>query len=259
MAPRPSEHFSSSGWTIDGAEALLGTLPGIISARLVARPGGQVDEIHLLTTEEISPKQTVRNVESALRAHYDIVLDHRKISVAQTRNRAGASEQSSVAQSQPATPPRPVTPLRAVDAELQLPGDRILFTGHQVESERAQRVRMRVTLDWNGQPFIGESAGPDLPRPRLETLAAATLRAVESVLSSCHAADPRVQGVVALDLDGVKSVEAFDRSFILVAVHGLYGRSVTALAGAAAVEDSPERAVILATLQATDRWARGRL
>ena len=31
------------------------------------------------------------------------------------------------------------------------------------------------------------------------------------------------------------------------------------LAGAAAVEESPDRAVILATLQATDRWARGRM
>lgn len=259
MAPRPSEHLSASGWTIDGAEALLATLPGIISARLVARPGGQVDEIHLLTTEEISPKQTVRNVESALRAHYDIVLDHRKISVAQTRSRTSESDRPPLTQTPPPAPSRPVTPLRAVDADPQLTGERILFSGHQVESERAQRVRMRVTLDWNGQPFEGEAAGPDLPRPRLETLAAATLRAVESVLVSSQAADPRARGVVALDLDGVKCVEAFDRSFILVAVHGLYGRGVTALAGAAAVEEGPERAVILATLQATDRWARGRL
>jgi hypothetical protein len=256
VAPRPSEQFSSRGWTIDGAEALLGTLPGIISARLVARPGGQVDEIHLLTTEEISPKQTVRNVESALRAHYDIVLDHRKISVAQTRSRAAEPDRSA-STSSPA-PARPVTPLRAVETDARSVA-RIVFMGHQVESERAQRVRMKVNLEWDGGVFTGESAGPDLPRPRLETLASATLRAVEAVLVSARPPDAPAQGVVALDLDGVKSVEAFDRHFILVAVHGLFGRSVTALAGAAAVEDSAERAVILATLQATDRWVRGRL
>ena len=64
---------------------------------------------------------------------------------------------------------------------------------------------------------------------------------------------------LALQLDGVKMVEAFDRRFVLVAVHALAGREVQALSGAAAVEESTDRAVILATLQATDRWARGRM
>lgn len=259
MSPRPSEHLSSRGWTIDGAEALLATLPGIISARLVARPGGQVDEIHLLTTEEISPKQTVRNVESALRAHYDLVLDHRKISVAQTRTRVPGATAGSGAVSAPAPSSPPVTPLRAMETGPLQGTDRIIFRGHQVESERAQRVRMRVSLDWRGTTFTGESAGPDLPRTRLETLASATLRAIEAVLLSAAEQSPAEQGVIALDLDGVKSVDAFDRGFVLVAVHGLSGRAVTPLAGAAAVEDSSERAVILATLQATDRWVRGRL
>src|ERR1043165_5431069 len=54
---------------IQRAEELLGTLPGVISARIIAGPTGEVDEIHLLTTAELTPKQTVRNVESALLAH----------------------------------------------------------------------------------------------------------------------------------------------------------------------------------------------
>ena len=62
-----------------------------------------------------------------------------------------------------------------------------------------------------------------------------------------------------LQLDGVKTVAAFDRNFVLVSVHALSGGRVQGLAGAAAVEESPDRAVILATLQATDRWARGRM
>ena len=42
------------GWTIQRAEDLLSSLPGILSVRIVARPGGEIDEIHLLTTTEVS-------------------------------------------------------------------------------------------------------------------------------------------------------------------------------------------------------------
>ncbi len=255
VALRPGEQAASGAWTIEGAEALLSTLPGIISARVVARPGGQVDEVHLLTTEEVSPKQTVRNVESALRAHYDIVLDHRKVSVARTRS-TGPAAPSRSAYREPVSAGAVVTPLRRGATETSAESARIVFIGHQVESERAQRVRMRVTLEWEGRPFQGEATGPDLPRPRLETLAVATLGAIAAILD---AADEPGDGLATLDLDGVRTVDAFDRTFVLVAVHGLQGRSVVPLSGAAAVEAGVERAVILATLQATDRWVRGRL
>jgi hypothetical protein len=67
---------------IQRAEELLSTLPGVISARIVASGTGAVEEIHILTTDEVSPKQTVRNVESALIAHLGMRVSHKKISVA---------------------------------------------------------------------------------------------------------------------------------------------------------------------------------
>ena len=66
----PTSHSSSIAGTllpIQRAEELLATLPGVISAKIISGPGGEVDEIHLLTTPDLSPKQTVRNVESALK------------------------------------------------------------------------------------------------------------------------------------------------------------------------------------------------
>src|SRR5258705_13528074 len=69
---------------IKRAEELLATLPGVVSARIVAGPSGAVDEIHLLTTDEVQPKSTVRNVESALLAHLGMRVSHKKISVATT-------------------------------------------------------------------------------------------------------------------------------------------------------------------------------
>ena len=120
-------------------------------------------------------------------------------------------------------------------------------------TERAHRARIAVTVEWQGNRYTGEASGADLPRARLETNAAATLAAIENGLAIFAEEDG-----ATLSLDGVKMVEAFDQTFVLVAVHAMHGRQVTALAGAAAVDDSPERAVILGTLQATDRWIRGR-
>lgn len=212
------------------------TLRGVVSSRLVTRPGGEVDEIHVLTTDEVGAKQTVRNVESALLAHLGLSVDHRKISVAQTKDR----------------PPEPAPAVALVGAPAASES-RLLFLTHSVESERSRKVRHRVELEWKGDSFIGEATAADLPRARLEAVAVATLQSVESALAS-ESSTP-----ITLSLDGVKTVGAFDRTFVLVAVHAVAGRHLTALAGATVVEESPDRATILAALQATDRWVRGRV
>lgn len=232
-----------AGWTIEDAERLLLSLKGVVSARLVTRPGGEVDEIHLLTTEEVSAKQTVRNVESALLAHLDIAVDHRKISVAQTKERPKVTEG-----------PEPTVRLLP---EPQAGHNRLLFQAHHVETERSHQVRHRVEIEWRGERYTGEASAADLPRPRLEAVSRATLCAVEAALTKeLEAGSGRS---VTLAVDGVKVVDAFDRQFILVAVNALSGRDVIPLAGATVVEVSSDRAAILATLQATDRWVRGRV
>lgn len=229
---------SEEGWTIERAEELLKSLIGVVSARVVARPGGSVEEIHLLATRDLTPKQIVRNVESALLAHFDLEVDHRVISVAQTERREDEAAEAAVVQS----------------PESSGSEDRILFIGHQVVTERAHRIRVAVTAEWRGRRCTGEATGTDLPRARLKTTAAATIAAIEQALAPLIEVDG-----VTLSLDGVKMVEAFDQTFVLVSVHAIHGRQVTALSGAAAVYDSPDRAVILGTLQATDRWVRGRV
>jgi hypothetical protein len=236
-----------SGWTIQRAEDLLGSLKGVVSVRVVARPGGDIEEIHLLTTTAVSPKQTVRNVESALKAHFHLEVDHRIISVAQS-NEAVVKEKPPVEES-----PGPVL----MEPQVEPMSDaRILFLGHQIETERARRVKVAVSVEWGGTEFTGEAIGTDLARSRQETVAKATLAAIEKAMEADES-DARREGVT-LALDGVKTVEAFDRSYVLVGVNAIYQRDVAELSGASAVEDTPERAVILATLQATDRWVRGR-
>jgi hypothetical protein len=244
----PSSKPSAGGWTIAGAEELLLSLPGVVSVRVVAKPGGEVEEVHALTTEEVSAKQTVRNIESALLARYHLTIDHRKVSVAQT------ASQKKEPKPQPARPPVQAMPKRptapsSVPAPAAEP--RILFAGLQVESHRSQQVSFRVELDWQGTRYKGESTGADVSRARLETVTSATLRAIEAAIT------PHVSNELVLGLDGVKTIDAFERRYALVAVHALGGGQVTALSGSALIEESADKAVILATLQATDRWVRG--
>ncbi len=64
-------------------EALLGQLAGIDACRVVCNQWGAVEEIHILTVGGRHPKQTVRDIESALAAKWGLQVDHKKISVAQ--------------------------------------------------------------------------------------------------------------------------------------------------------------------------------
>ncbi len=242
MSSRPRVIDAPNPWTLEDAEALLCSLTGVLSARIIARPGGEIEEIHVLTTEAVSPKQTVRNVESALLAHFDVTTDHRKISVAQTSRALPGSE---VWQA-------PVSLVRERAAPTG--EDRILFQGQSIQSEGPHRVRITVTIDWKGESFEGSATAPNLPRPRLEATAQATLDAIQAAAGSDG--DDRGASLV-LALEGVREVDAFERRFVLISVLGMKGRSSVSLAGTAGVDGNPERAVVFAALEAADRWVRG--
>ena len=278
------EDSAVEGWTIEAAEDLLRSLKGVVSARIVAKPNRDVEEIHMLTTSDVSPKQTVRNVESALLAHFDLEVDHRCISVAESSDfRAPRPLQEMVAeaaaaavqQQQPAEVPEPeeeafwevpastpepparfVAPAPPPKPFSHEESDaRILFHGHRIETQRGRRLRMVVTIEWLGEIYEGETTGADMPRGRLETVASATLRAIEKLILG----ELGERRAPVLALDGAQVVNAFDREYALVAVTAMTDRDSVALSGSASVMDSAERAVILATLQAADRWVRGRL
>ena len=53
-------------WGVKRVENLITGLTGVLSARVVVTPLGEVSEVHVLTRSDIQPKQVVRNIESAL-------------------------------------------------------------------------------------------------------------------------------------------------------------------------------------------------
>lgn len=252
-------------WCPEEAEDLVRSLPGVLSARVIASPEGAVQEVHVLSNTDLSPKQTVRNVESAFAAHFQVDLDHRKVSVARVEDPPMPANQqlsesvvSLVVDDEDQPDPASVDRDTAPEAATVQSEGRILYESHRNETEQGNRVRVSVLLSYRGEEHEGSAVSANLPRARMEAAANATLRAVEAVAAS-QREDSDGAPMVALALDGVKVVSAFDRDFSLVAVHALAGRDIVALAGASVVHDRADAAVIMSTLQATDRWVRGRI
>ena len=75
--PTPPEGVPDP-WGVRRAENLLTSLEGILSARVVTTPLGEVSEVHILAQAGLAPKQLVRNIESALLAQLGLKVDHRK-------------------------------------------------------------------------------------------------------------------------------------------------------------------------------------
>lgn len=229
---------SSAALPIAEAEDLLASLPGVISARILESETGGVGDIHVLTGSEVAPKQTVRNVESALLAHFGARIDHRKISVATTTE--GARTRAS----------RPTTAPRLVPAAVEPPApQRIAF--EDVEVRRTLRSAWcRVSLRRGAETVEAEAETQTGARTRTEEIAArATLAALGQLV-------PEAAG---LSLEGAEVIAAFGREFVFVGVTARQGRGSSLLTGSCEIRESVETAAALAVLDATNRWvSRGR-
>src|SRR6185503_878679 len=256
--PQPLPHSSpliaGSVLPIKRAEELLATLPGVIAARIIASDNGAVDEIHVLTTSEVTPKQTVRNIESALIAHLGMRVDHRKISVATTLESQPSRESKEAARekeqereakivAEAAAIAAANTPVLPVKLE-RVSGRLLYFEDVEVRRSRAKGIACRVTLKKGDETFVGEAEGRENERSRIELAARAALQALAQ-------AEPSDR---ALALDGVRLIEAFDREFVFVGVTARFARTSALLTGSCEIRESAETASVLAVLDATNRW-----
>jgi len=246
--PQDSPLIAGSVLPIQRAEELLATLPGVISARIVASSNGAVDEIHLLTTTEVTPKQTVRNVESALMAHLGMRVSHKKISVATSDDPHRPLRGAPTPAYTPAVQMPPVAPPtqfgRPTPVSGLLTGRRLYFEDIEVRRSRTKGVACRVTLRKGEETYIGESEGMENERIRIELAARAALAAIRQAEG----------GDRVLALEGCKLVDAFERNFVFVGVTIRESRESMLATGSAEIRESAETASVLAVLDATNRW-----
>lgn len=152
-------------------------------------------EIHVLADGSRSPKQVVRDIESAVLVKMGITLDHKRISVAQL----GADEKN--------------LPLH----DLRL---RLLRIGYS-NSGGESIVSISVTLD--EEVFEATASGPGLNQNRLQLTARATLTAIEQYLG--------IQNLFVL-LD-IKKMNITNQEAIIVAVSFFQNSREEILLGAA--------------------------
>jgi hypothetical protein len=233
---------------IERAEELLVTLPGVLNVRIVPGPTGEVSEVHVLTTTEVSPKQTVRNVESALLANLGMRVSHKKISVATSEGPAAEAIRAARYTPGFGTPVVPQSSSAAAampELAVGKQNKRLLyFEDVEVRRSRASGMTCRVTLRRGDQMFVGEAQGQETHAVRTETAARATMAAVQQADT-----DGRT-----LAFEGARIVDAFERQFAFVALTTRFGRESALLTGSAEIKDGIETASVLAVLDATNRW-----
>ncbi len=223
-------------------ERLLCGLAGVVSARAVTEPGGRIEEIHVLATERLHPKQVVRNVESALSAGLGLDIDRRVISVAQIR---GDKSHGGEGGKPGALSTGGSNEVQTGGTDSEVPvAERVIFLRFDARTDAGGQVVCSVVLARDREEFSGTGTGPNTIQGRASAAARALFKALETARDSDDVA-----------LEGAALVEANGRSYVMVGARGLVGRSTVPLTGVAPVTRSPEEASILACLQATNRWA----
>ena len=226
-AERPDPMPPSDGdpWDLRRAELLIASLKGVLSARVVASPAGEITEIHVLTEAEPTAKQVVRNVESALLAQLGVKLDHRKISVAQTAD---------------------VLPIEAMEERVALEIARkraVVFRRVEVTgTQGTDRVKVSVTLEHDGSELTAAEDAGDAPKMRVLAAARAAVGIMDGLMQD---------GTV--DLAGANLLEAFDATVVLVGLHVLEKRETRLHVGSCVIRASAEQAAVLAVLDAGNR------
>jgi len=205
MPKRPSDPSARS------YEAIIKKIPDVLSARVVTDRDGEISEIHVLARAGRSPRQLVRDLESAILTQFGRRIDHKKVSVAQVQD----GSQSAV------LPPR----LGLESVEFR---------------SRGPRAEARVVLRCNGDLVDGAASGPGATSMRLRVVADATLFAVER----------HFQPRACLAVNDVEVVRLGSREAVIVSVSFVDEGGEKMFLGSSFLKHDVREAVARATLDA---------
>jgi hypothetical protein len=195
-------------------EAIIARIQGVVSGRLVCKDG-EIVEIHVLADATRTPKQVVRDIESAVMVKLGLELDHRQISVAQLEQ--GSS--------------------LPVSDEI-----RLLFRGINYTTENGTAT-VNITVDKGSEIFSADQSGPNTRQNRLRLTAAATLSAVEQCVNS----------EAKFSIGDVQRVNIYGSEVITSAVCLFINRQEEVLLGSAMNKGDDLESTVRATLDAVNR------
>lgn len=194
-------------------ESIVCRLKDVIAVSVVADDSGDIAEIHVLTSSSRSPKQVVRDVESAVMARLGIAIDHKKVSVAQVADGAPRHDHSR---------------FKFSDVSISLNGSRADAT-------------VRILKD--GSVYSGSASGTASPTSQMKLIANATLRSLE---------DAGLGGATIV-LEDASETMIGGRRVAVVLVNMLTDRGEDLLSGSAIIKQDVWKGVVNATLAAVNR------
>jgi hypothetical protein len=197
-----------------GVERALTTVPGVLGARLVPGFDREVDELHVLTTLDRGPKQTVRDVQTVLMARFGVPTDHRVISVVQLDEPSlggGAATRVTIR--------------------------------HVAVTHAGLEVRAEVSLRHGDDELVGTGEGTATPAGQHRAVGRATLDALRPLLGGDH----------VVELEGTEVTHVLGHQLAVALVQFRSARGQLTVAGSALVRDATADAVVRAVLDALNR------
>lgn len=208
--------------SIEDIEETLGQVSEIKAARVVASPEGQIQEIHVLALPTKSPKQLVRDIESTIMARFGIPVDHKKISIAQLGSEAVKEKAPAEAREPRVCRPR----IHAINASVS-----------------GIVAAASVTLEIDGDMYVGEATAPASQTARERIVAQATLNAVDQYAKGTH----------SFSLEDVAIVRLGRQDVAVSCVTMISPLGEQSFAGSAVVRQNGKDSIARATLDAINR------
>ncbi|NLV48228.1 MAG: hypothetical protein GXY22_06190 [Clostridiaceae bacterium] len=140
-------------------DKLISRLSGVLAARTVLNEQDEIVEIHVLSDMTKSPKQLVRDIQSAAMSVYGIDIDYKLISIAQVNSNM-------------------VIPASQQENRLQIHRITVSLDNISVETT--------VTLEQGENQFVGTSRTPLASRNRIQSAVQACLEAIRQYLGPAY-------------------------------------------------------------------------
>lgn len=191
----------------------LEMIDSVVSCKIVANQGDQIDEIHIVSNDTRGAKQIARDIQSVLVATYNIPIDHKKISIAQIADKS----------------------LKKAEQRLKLEGlsSDILGT----------KAAIKVSISNGGNIYENTISGINTIRNKERMLVDVTLKTIEE---ACDCNDTFI-------FEDIRTIPVSNDKVILVIIMGIIDGVEQRLCGSCLVNNSHEIAVVKATLDAINR------
>ncbi|EOC99660.1 hypothetical protein [Caldisalinibacter kiritimatiensis] len=194
-------------------ESFLEQIKSVISCKVIVDKEDNIEEIHILSDINRSPKQVSRDIQSGLISKFGIDIDHKKISIAQI-------DEKSVA-----------------ERNFRLKIKTIEYT------TSGYKGKVKVVLEKDEELFIGETSGPNTKYNSQRMIASATLKAVEKFLSIEN----------NLILEDIKITSLAGREVVVTAISFISDYGEQLFSGCSIVNRDIKEAVVKSTLDAINR------